>query len=193
MRLCDKEINIWLKKKKLIITPMPSKSSITGITVDVRLGNKFRTFNNEKKSFIDLSADKENIALEIKKNMSREIFVNNDNVFFISPKELILATTLEKFSIPDNLVGWLDGRSSLARLGLMIHATSHRVDPGWKGNIVLECFNSGNIKLALRPGMFIAALSFETLSQSVSHPYSSRNEAKYRNQKSVIISRINQD
>ncbi|WP_343152899.1 dCTP deaminase [Buchnera aphidicola] len=193
MRLCDEEIKKWLKEKKLVITPFPNESSITGVTVDIRLGNKFRKFNNTKDSFIDLSAKSKDIALEIEKNVSNEIFIKNNEVFYISPKEFILATTLENFSIPDNLVGWLDGRSSLARLGLMIHATSHRVDPGWKGNIVLEFFNSGNIKLALRPGMFIAALSFETLSQSVMHPYSSKNKAKYYLQDSIIVSRIDKD
>ncbi|CAL4319165.1 dCTP deaminase [Buchnera aphidicola] len=193
MRLCDQEIKNWLKEKKLIINPSPDESSITGVTVDIRLGNRFRKFNNKKGSFIDLSAKKKDIALEIKKNISHEILVKNEDVFIISPKEFILATTLENFSIPDNLVGWLDGRSSLARLGLMIHATSHRVDPGWKGNIVLECFNSGNIKLALRPGMFIAALSFEILSQSVLYPYSSKNRAKYYRQNNIILSRIDQD
>lgn len=69
--------------------------------------------------------------------------------------------TLESVTLPADLVGWLDGRSSLARLGLMVHVTAHRIDPGWSGCIVLEFYNSGKLPLALRPGMLIGALSFE--------------------------------
>ncbi len=72
--------------------------------------------------------------------------------------------TLESVTLPADLVGWLDGRSSLARLGLMVHVTAHRIDPGWSGCIVLEFYNSGKLPLALRPGMLIGALSFEPLS-----------------------------
>jgi dCTP deaminase len=72
--------------------------------------------------------------------------------------------TFESVTLPADLVGWLDGRSSLARLGLMVHVTAHRIDPGWSGRIVLEFFNAGKLPLALRPGMMIGALSFEPLS-----------------------------
>lgn len=71
--------------------------------------------------------------------------------------------TFESVTLPADLVGWLDGRSSLARLGLMVHVTAHRIDPGWSGRIVLEFFNAGKLPLALRPGMMIGALSFEPL------------------------------
>ena len=77
---------------------------------------------------------------------------------------LALATTLESVKLPANIIGWLDGRSSLARLGLMVHVTAHRIDPGWEGKIVLEFYNSGKLPLALRPNMVIGALSFEVLS-----------------------------
>ena len=88
------------------------------------------------------------------------------------------------------MVGWLDGRSSLARLGLMIHMTSHRIDPGWNGNIVLEIFNAGNLTLVLTPEIKIAVLSFEILSKPVIRPYSDRYESKYKIQTGVVPSRI---
>ncbi len=100
--------------------------------------------------------------------------------------------TLESVTLPDNLVGWLDGRSSLARLGLMVHVTAHRIDPGWHGQIVLEFYNSGKLPLALRPGMVIGALSFESLSGSADRPYNSRQDAKYKNQQGAVGSRISE-
>lgn len=89
--------------------------------------------------------------------MSDEINLPEGEAF--ASGELALAVTLESVTIPDDLVGWLDGRSSLARLGLMVHVTAHRIDPGWQGRIVLEFYNSGKLPLALRPGMLIGALS----------------------------------
>ena len=90
-------------------------------------------------------------------------------------------------------MGWLDGRSSLARLGLMVHVTAHRIDPGWSGAIVLECFNSGKLPLALKPNMTIGAINFETLSSPALRPYNKRVDAKYKHQQSAVASRIDQD
>ncbi|QCI19691.1 MAG: dCTP deaminase [Buchnera aphidicola (Brevicoryne brassicae)] len=193
MRLCDKDIQKWLKRKKLIIKPYPQKELIHGITVDIHLSNKFRFFYDHIRSCIDLSDSKENTTLALKEVMSDEIVFSQEKPLFLQPGSLVLSSTLENITIPNNLVGWLDGRSSLARLGLMIHATAHRIDPGWQGNIVLEIFNAGKLTLVLRPKMKIAALSFEILSQSVSYPYNSRPEAKYKSQNGVIPSRINKE
>jgi dCTP deaminase len=96
-------------------------------------------------------------------------------------------------TLPADLVGWLDGRSSLARLGLMVHVTAHRIDPGWSGNIVLEFYNSGKLPLALRPKMKIGALSFETMTSPAEQPYNARKDAKYKGQNSAVASRISDD
>ena len=125
--------------------------------------------------------------------MSDEIVVADDKSFFLHPGELALAVTYESVTLPANIVGWLDGRSSLARLGLMVHVTAHRIDPGWSGNIVLEFFNSGKLPLALKPGMKIGAISFEVLSDFAEKPYNSRADAKYRGQDGAIASRISAD
>ncbi|CAL4319117.1 dCTP deaminase [Buchnera aphidicola] len=193
MRLCDEDIEILLNKKELIIIPYPKKQLINGITVDIHLGDKFRIFHDHKRACIDLSGSKENIALSLSEIMSDEISFSSEKPFFLQPGTLALSSTFENIIMPNNLVGWLDGRSSLARLGLMVHATSHRIDPGWEGNIVLEIFNSGKLTLVLRPQMKIAALSFEMLSKSVLRPYSSRREAKYKQQNGVVCSRIDQE
>ena len=119
--------------------------------------------------------------------------IGDDEAFFLHPGMLALATTLESVKLPANIIGWLDGRSSLARLGLMVHVTAHRIDPGWEGKIVLEFYNSGKLPLALRPNMVIGALSFEVLSGPAARPYTSRKDAKYKHQQNAVASRINED
>jgi dCTP deaminase len=193
MRLCDREIEELLIQKKLIITPYPKKNLIHGVTVDIHLSNKFRFFHDHIKSYINLSDSRKNMNLALQEIMSNEIIFSRNKPLFLQPGSLVLSSTLESIAIPNNVVGWLDGRSSLARLGLMIHATAHRIDPGWKGNIVLEIFNAGKLTLGLYPKMKIAALSFEMLSRTVLHPYHSRNEAKYKIQTGVIPSRIDKE
>ncbi len=193
MRLCDKDIIQELEKGTIQIQPMPNPDMVSGLTVDIRLGNKFRVFEDHAAPFIDLSGPKAEVAAALDSVMSDEIEIADGKAFFLHPGELALAVTLESVTLPSNIVGWLDGRSSLARLGLMVHVTAHRIDPGWSGNIVLEFFNSGKLPLALRPNMKIGALSFEVLSDHADRPYNARKDAKYRNQDGAIASRISDD
>ncbi|QIQ22307.1 dCTP deaminase [Zophobihabitans entericus] len=193
MRLCDRDIEAYLANGKLKITPQPPVESINGATVDVRLGNQFRTFREHTIPYIDLSGPKNEVSASLERVMSEEIVLPEGEAFYLHPGELALAVTLESVVIPDDLVGWLDGRSSLARLGLMVHVTAHRIDPGWHGQIVLEFYNSGKLPLALRPGMTIGALSFETLSGPAARPYNRRQDAKYRDQQGAVASRIDKD
>ncbi|MCG7495953.1 dCTP deaminase [Vibrio sp. Of7-15] len=193
MRLCDKDIKTYLNEGKIAIEPSPSEEAISGLTVDVSLGNKFRVFNDHGAPYIDLSGPKEEVADQLEKVMSEEIAVEDDQAFFLHPGQLALAVTHESVTLPANIVGWLDGRSSLARLGLMVHVTAHRIDPGWSGRIVLEFYNSGRLPLALRPKMPIGALSFEVLSDFAEKPYNKRDNAKYKNQQGAVASRIDKD
>ena len=193
MRLYDKDIFTFLNQGKIAIDPMPDYSEISGLTVDMRLGNKFRVFQDHAAPYIDLSGEKSDVQAQLDSVMSDEICIDDDKAFFLHPGELALAITYESVTLPSNIVGWLDGRSSLARLGLMVHVTAHRIDPGWSGNIVLEFFNSGKLPLALRPKMKIGALSFEVLSDHAEKPYNARVDAKYKDQTGAVASRINQD
>ena len=169
MRLTDIEIEQCLDNGTIIIDPRPGIEAISGVSVDVRLGSQFRVFKDHTAPYID------------------------DQAFFLHPGELALAVTYESVTLPADIVGWLDGRSSLARLGLMVHVTAHRIDPGWQGKIVLEFFNSGKLPLALRPGMTIGALNFERLSSAVARPYNTRKSSKYKDQQEAVASRISQD
>lgn len=193
MRLCDRDIEQHLEDGKIVIEPCPDSSRISGVSVDVLLGNEFRVFQAHTAPYIDLSGPKEEVSAAIDRVMSDEIFIDNGDVFILHPGELALAVTHESVTLPDNIVGWLDGRSSLARLGLMVHVTAHRIDPGWSGRIVLEFYNGGRLPLALRPGMVIGALNFETMSGSAARPYNKRTNAKYKSQQGAVASRIDQD
>lgn len=193
MRLCDRDIERYLDNGHLKISPLPTRESISGATVDIRLGNQFRTFREHTVPYIDLSGPKKAISAALDRVMSEEIVLAAGEAFYLHPGELALAVTLESVAIADDLVGWLDGRSSLARLGLMVHATAHRIDPGWHGQIVLEFFNSGKLPLALKPGMTIGALSFELLTGHAARPYNRRQDAKYQDQQGAVASRIDKD
>lgn len=193
MRLCDTDIEQYLDNGIISISPRPDNSKINGATIDLRLGNSFRVFREYSAPYIDVSGPREEVSAQLERVMSDEIIIGDDEPFFLHPGELALATTMESVKLPANIIGWLDGRSSLARLGLMVHVTAHRIDPGWEGKIVLEFYNSGKLPLALRPNMIIGALSFEILSGHAARPYNARQDAKYKNQQSAVASRINQD
>lgn len=193
MRLSDGDIEQRLQDNSIVITPEPGEDAIAGISVDLRLDHRFRVFSNNSVTHLDLSGDRHQLERDIDRIMSKEIEILGDDALFIHPGELVLGATLEAVQVPDDLVGWLDGRSSLARLGLMVHVTAGRIDPGWDGQIVLEFYNNGKLPLALRPGMVICAMSFETLTSPAKRPYNKRENAKYRDQKGAVFSRIAKD
>jgi len=193
MRLSDADIEKKIASGDIVIEPAPGDDAIAGISVDLRLDHRFRVFSNNSVTHLDLSGEREQLERDIDRIMSKEIEIAADQALYIHPGELILGATMESVSIPDDLVGWLDGRSSLARLGLMVHVTAGRIDPGWEGQIVLEFYNNGKLPLALRPGMVICAMSFETLSSPALRPYNKRENAKYRGQKGAVFSRIAKD
>ena len=190
MRLRDSDINEFLATGRIVISPVPDATQVSGVSVDLTLGNSFRAFKGYAGPYIDLSGSRESINAMLQQIMSEEIILPEGDAFFLHPGELALAVTQESITLPPDVVGWLDGRSSLARLGLMVHATAHRIDPGWSGKIVLEFLNGGKLPLALRPGMCIGAISFELLAGPADRPYSSRNNAKYRDQGSAVASKI---
>ena len=193
MRLCDTDIIKYIEDGRIGVVPKPDYDLISGVTLDIRLGNKFRVFNDHVAPYVDLSGPREEVDKAMASIMSDEIWIDNGDPFFLHPGELALAITFESITLPADIVGWLDGRSSLARLGLMVHVTAHRIDPGWSGNIVLEFFNSGKLPLALRPGMKIGALNFETMSGPAANPYNIKKGAKYRDQTGAVGSKIGED
>ena len=140
MRLCDTDIERYLDDGIISLTPRPENDKINGATIDVRLGNSFRVFREHSAPYIDLSGPKEEVSAQLESVMSDEIIIGDDEAFFLHPGMLALATTLESVKLPANIIGWLDGRSSLARLGFngTCNRTSYPIQVG-KAKL---CWNS---------------------------------------------------
>jgi len=134
-------------------------------SVDLRLGDSFRVFHNHRASAIDLRKPPE--------NLTEEVVVSADDSFVIHPGEFCLGRTLEWVELPDDIVARIEGKSSLGRLGLIVHATAGFCDPGWKGTLTLELNNLTRVPIKLYPGVLIAQLSFMALDAPARRPYGS--------------------
>ncbi len=187
MVLSDTDIKKALKSKRIVITPSPDLDVQLGsCSVDLRLGNKFRVFDHSRYPYIDPA--KKDYSNEI----TKVIKVGKNGDFIIQPGDFVLAVTLESVKIPSNLMGRLEGRSSLGRLGLVVHSTASIFDPGWDGNPVLELGNLGRMAIKLTCGMRICAMTFEELT-SPATPYTKKAMAKYKFQKEPEESRIHEE
>lgn len=188
MVLSDGDIKKYIKEKKIIVKPSPNfKTQLGSCSLDLRLGNNFRVFEHSKIPFIDPT--KKDYSNEI----TQEIKVKKGDPFIVQPGDFVLAVTLERITLPSNLLGRLEGRSSLGRLGIVVHSTASVFDPGWDGQAVLELGNLGRIPVSLHPGMRICAMTFEELSSDSEVPYVKKKDAKYKFQKGPQESRFNQD
>jgi dCTP deaminase len=132
-------------------------------SVDLRLGNSFRVFHNHRASAIDLR--------EPPSNLTEQVTIGDGDSFVIHPGEFCLGATLEYVELPDDIVARIEGKSSLGRLGLIVHATAGFCDPGWKGTLTLELNNLTRVPIKLYPGLPIAQLSFMTLDAPAERPY----------------------
>lgn len=188
MVLSDKDIKKALKAGRIAISPKPDMGMQLGsCSIDLRLGSTFRVFEYSKKAYIDPA--KKDYSNEI----TQEIIVPEGGQFIMQPGDFVLAVTLEKVTLPDNLMGRLEGRSSLGRLGIVVHSTASIFDPGWDGNCVLELGNLGRMAVALTVGMRICAMTFEELSSSAEIPYSKKKHAKYQIQTGPQESKIHEE
>ncbi len=151
-------------------------------SVDLRLGDSFRVFHNHRASAIDLRSPPE--------NLTEEVLVEEGESFVIHPGEFCLGRTLEWVELPDDVVARIEGKSSLGRLGLIVHATAGFCDPGWKGTLTLELNNLTRIPIKLYPGIEIAQLSFMGLDRPARRPYGSAElGSHYQGQRAATASR----
>lgn len=188
MILSDRDIKKALTARRIIITPKPDlKTQLGSCSVDLRLGRQFRIFDHSKFAFID----PKNPTLAA--NMMKDVTVKPNEPFMLQPGDFVLATTMESLSLPDDLLARLEGRSSLGRLGIVVHSTASIFDPGWRGMIVMELGNMGRMPVALYPGMRICALTFEELSSPADVPYYKKKSAKYVGQNKPEASKISQE
>jgi dCTP deaminase len=188
MILSDRDILTRLERGDITITPAPDlESQLQPASLDLRLGYDFQTFNYTRQALID-PADP--TTFEQLTNLTQ---LHDGERFLVHPGEFALATTLEHVEIPNDLLARLEGRSSIGRLGIVIHSTAGFIDPGFKGKITLEISNLGRIAVALYPRMRICHLAFEEMSSPVRSGYGEKRGAKYQGQNAATASRLFQD
>jgi len=155
-------------------------------SLDVRVDRYFRVFRNSRYPYIDVKTPQE--------ELTELVEVDGDEAFILHPGEFVLGSTLERVTLPNDLVARLEGKSSLGRLGLLIHSTAGYVDPGWDGNLTLELSNVANLPITLYDGMKIGQISFQRMSSPVEIGYGDpRLGSKYRGQTDPTASRYHAD
>ena len=170
MILSDRDITAALKAGKIGIEPMYD-GALQPASVDLHLGKKFLIFRNTEHAFIDV---REPIA-----DLMEELEISPDRPFIIHPGEFALGVTVEKITLANDMVGRLEGKSSLGRIGIIIHATAGFIDPGNTLRPTLELHNIGNLPVKLYYDMPIAQIAFMPLSSPAEHPYGKEHGSKY--------------
>jgi dCTP deaminase len=178
--LSDRTIREELAAGRIAIEPLDEKC-IQPSSVDLRLDRLFRVFLNHTMPVIDVKADLE--------DLTRLVEIQEDDAFILHPGEFVLASTYERIGLPDDLVARIEGKSSLGRLGLLIHSTAGFVDAGFEGHITLELSNVANLPITLYPGMKIGQISFLQMTTPADVPYGSQVGSKYQNQRGPTPSR----
>jgi dCTP deaminase len=182
--LSDGTIRRLVEDGRIKIDPW-DESLVQPASVDLRLGDSFRVFHNHRTSSIDLRDPPQHLTEEVK--------VTGDEPFVIHPGEFALGRTLEWVELPDDIVARIEGKSSLGRLGLIVHATAGFCDPGWKGTLTLELANLTRVPIRLYHGLAIAQLSFMALDAPAERPYGHEElGSHYQGQVGATASRYGQ-
>jgi len=181
MVLSDATIRRLVADGRIGIEPY-EESLLQPSSVDVRVDRYFRVFRNNRYPFIDVKAEQE--------ELTELVEIDPETPFILHPGEFVLGSTLERVRLPDDLVARLEGKSSLGRLGLLIHSTAGFIDPGWDGHVTLELSNVANLPITIYVGMKIGQLSFMELTEPSERPYGSDAlGSKYQGQKGPTASR----
>ena len=181
MVLSDRTIREEIANGHIVIDPL-DESSIQPASVDLRLGHKLRVFRSHRLQVIDVREPME--------QLTELVEIDDANPFVLHPGEFALGVTLESICLSNTVVGRLDGKSSLGRLGLVVHSTAGFVDPGWEGNLTLELSNLANLPINLYARMKVSQISFMRLTTPAENPYGSASiGSKYRGQDEPTPSR----
>ncbi len=181
MILSDRSIRDALAAGRIVIEPL-EEGCIQPSSVDLHVDRLFRVFRNHTMGHIDVKQDLE--------ELTELVEVGEDDVFILHPGEFVLGSTAERVGVPDDLVGRLEGKSSLGRLGLLIHSTAGFIDAGWDGHLTLELSNVANLPITLYPGMKIGQISFLQMTTPADQPYGSGAlGSKYKGQRGPTPSR----
>ena len=178
--LSDRDIRAAVEAGQVRIDPWDA-DCLQPSSVDLHLDREFRVFRNNRYPFIDVR--------QAQPDLTELVSITDEEPFILHPGEFVLGQTLEWVELPDDLVARLEGKSSLGRLGLLIHSTAGYVDPGWKGTLTLELSNVANLPIALYFGMKIGQISFFGMSSPVERPYGSKElGSKYQGQSTPTAS-----
>ena len=181
MILSDRSILEAINDGRIIIEPF-DKECLQPSSVDLHLDHRFLVFKNHTLGHIDVRKDLS--------NLTQEVSSSDDDPFMLHPGEFVLGSTSERVAVPEDLVARLEGKSSLGRLGLLIHSTAGYVDAGWDGQLTLELSNVSNLPVTLYPGMKIGQISFVQMTTPAERPYgASELGSKYKGQEGPKASR----
>lgn len=184
MILSDKDIKKVIKEGRLIFKPSLTKDQIGPASIDLKLGPIFKYFNITKQYLLD-----------IKKGMPVDHFlvtkrIKKGEAFILHPNNFVLASTKEYIIVPDDIVLRVEGKSTLARMGILVH-TAGFVDPGFEGTLTLEISNQSNLPVALYPEMYICQIAVEYLSSPAEVPYNKRKKSLYSGSKGPVPAKLN--
>ena len=179
--LSDRSIREALEAGRIVIEPL-GEGCIQPSSVDLHIDRLFRVFKNHTMGHIDVKQDLD--------ELTELVEVGEDDVFILHPGEFVLGASAERIGVPDDLVGRLEGKSSLGRLGLLIHSTAGFVDAGWNGHLTLELSNVANLPITISPGMKVGQISFLQMSTPADQPYGTVTlGSKYKGQRGPTPSR----
>jgi dCTP deaminase len=182
MILSDVDIRKELAAGRVEIDPFDD-ACVQPSSVDLHVDSRFRVFANSRYPYIDVRREMP--------DLTEVVEVAGDEAFILHPGEFVLGSTIERVRLPDDLVARLEGKSSLGRLGLLIHSTAGYVDPGWDGFLTLELSNVANLPITIYPNMKIGQISFFRLSTPAEAPYGAKGtRSKYQGQRGPTASRF---
>ena len=185
--LSDRTIREQLAAGRIVIDPL-DESLIQPSSIDVRISNLFRVFRNHTRGIIDVKRDMVDLTELVE--LPTDADGTSDTAFILHPGEFVLGSTLERIAVPNDLVGRVEGKSSLGRLGLLIHSTAGFIDAGFDGHITLELANVASLPITLYPGMKIGQVSFMQMTTPAERPYGSgASGSKYQGQRGPTPSR----
>ena len=183
--LSDRSIAEALSTGRLVVDPI-GEDAVQPASLDIRLDRHFRVFLNHREAFIDVR--------EAAEDLTEAHEITEDEPFVLHPGEFVLGSTLESVELADDLVARVEGKSSLGRLGLLVHATAGYVDPGWRGHLTLELSNVATLPIRLYYQMKIGQLSFQNLTTAADRPYGHPSlKSRYQGQHLPTASRIHRD
>jgi dCTP deaminase len=181
MILSDRSLRQALAEGRIVIEPLDERN-IQPSSVDLRVDGLFRVFRNHTAGVIDVKQDLE--------DLTELVQIPADGVFMLHPGEFVLGSTAERVAVPDDLVARIEGKSSLGRLGLLIHSTAGFIDAGFDGHITLELSNVANLPITIYPGMKIGQVSFLQMTTPADQPYGKGAQgSKYQGQRGPTPSR----